>query len=150
MFGLCIIRKCMGFRITNNLKVPNINPSWVDLNLRTLWVDGGNFLPPKDLMIYKCYGLETWHDCSWRQMMTSYQKLRHHLIWSWNYTPKHEIFKNADQAFLAGVLSLILQKSCFCFSFDIILKLEPKKLSCNDFLLRITLAYKRQKYYYHF
>ena len=81
----------------------------------------------KDLMIYKCYGLEIWYDCSWRQMRTSYQKWRHHLIWSWNYTPKREIFKNADQAFLAEVFSLFLQKSIFWLIFNIISKLEPKK-----------------------
>ena len=79
-------------------------------------------------MIYKCYDLETWHDCSWRLMMTSWQKWRHHLFWSLNYTPKREILKNADQAFLAAVFSLIFQKSSFWLIFNIISKLKPKKI----------------------
>ena len=81
----------------------------------------------KDLMIHKRYDLETWHYCFWRQVMTLYRKLRHHLICSWNYTPKRSKSKNADQAFLAAVFCLILQKSCFLFIFSIVSKLEPKK-----------------------
>ena len=68
----------------------------------------------------------TWHDCSWRQIMTSHQKWRHHFIWSWNCTHKRWISKNADQAFLARVFCLILQRPCFWLIFSIFSKLEPK------------------------
>ena len=77
-------------------------------------------------MIHKCYDFETLHNCSWGQIMTSHKKWRHHLIWSWNYTPKREILKNADQAFLAEVFTLFFQKSCFWIFFNIISKLEAK------------------------
>ena len=65
---------------TRQIKIKGVNPSWNECNLHTSQNERGNRDLPKDLMIHKHYDLKTWHDCFWRQMMTSHTSSSHDVI----------------------------------------------------------------------